>query len=242
MGWQMQFWPDKKNLIARKSQRLLSSEAPVTTETLTNEGVAVTGFPALEYLLFEHEIKAGVGSACPLADLIGTKLQANAHTLAQNWQQLQPHFESLDEYESTVVKSVIHAVEIVRDQRLAAPMGLKGTARRLHYLADAWRSEHSLAAIRSTLEGINAYFMPGLRLQLADGSPHLLQETQSRLDDVLSKAQALPDGMKALLPDDEGYARLQSLFISVDALAIYLNDVLAVELGIVKGFNSSDGD
>jgi predicted lipoprotein len=35
---------------------------------------------------------------------------------------------------------------------------------------------------------------------------------------------------------------LQSLFISIDALVIHLNDRVAVELGIVKGFNSSDGD
>jgi len=242
MGWQMQFWPDKKNLIARKSQMLLRSETPVTAEALANEGVAVKGFPALEYLLFEHGAKQGLGSACPVSSVIGNQLEANAKTLAQNWQQFQTHFESRDAYTADMVKSAIHATEIMRDKRLGDPMGLSGNNRRLHFLADAWRSEQSLATIRATLEGLDRYFMPGLELVLKDSAPELLQETRERLTAALEKARALPSGMKALLNSDEGYAQLQSLFISMDALVIHLNDRVAVELGIVKGFNSSDGD
>jgi len=242
MGWQMQFWPDKKNLIARKSQMLLRSEAPVTAEMLANEGVAVKGFPALEYLLFEHEARQGLGSACPVSLVIGNQLEANAKTLAQNWQQFQTHFESRDAYTADMVKSAIHATEIIRDKRLGDPMGLSGNNRRLHFLADAWRSEQSLATIRATLEWLDRYFMPGLEQVLKDSAPELLQETRERLTAALEKTRALPSGMKALLNNDEGYAQLQSLFISMDTLVIHLNDRVAVELGIVKGFNSSDGD
>ncbi|MET4000222.1 imelysin family protein [Marinobacterium sp. MBR-109] len=242
MGWQMQFWPDKKNLIARKSQMLLRSATPVTVETLANEGVAVKGFPALEYLLFEHEAKHGPGSACPVLAVIGTQLEANARTLAQSWQQFESHFESRDAYTSDMVKSAIHATEIMRDKRLGEPMGLSGSNRRVHFLADAWRSEQSLATIQASLEGLERYFMPGLETMLKHSSPELLQETRDRLDAALEKSKALPAGMKALLGDDAGYAQLQSLFISMDALVIHLNDRVAVELGIVKGFNSSDGD
>jgi predicted lipoprotein len=242
MGWQMQFWPDKKNLIARKSQMLLRRETPVTAETLANEGVAVKGFPALEYLLFEHEAKNGPGSACPVVAVIGNQLEANAGTLVQNWQQFESHFESRDAYTSDMVKSAIHATEIIRDKRLGEPMGLSGSNRRVHFLADAWRSEQSLATIQASLEGLNDYFIPGLEQVLKDLAPELLQETRERLTTALEKARALPPGMKALLNNDEGYAQLQSLFISLDALVIHLNDTLAVELGIVKGFNSSDGD
>lgn len=242
MGWQMQFWPDKKNLIARKSQMLLRSTAPVTAETLANEGVAVKGFPALEYLLFEHEAKNGPGSACPVVAVIGAQLEANANTLAQNWQQFRSHFESRTEYSSDMVKSAIHATEIIRDKRLGDPMGLSGNNRRVHFLADAWRSEQSLATIQASLEGLNDYFMPGLELMLQGRYSQLLIQAREKLDTALEKARSMPPGMKGLLQNDEGYAQLQSLFISIDALVIHLNDTLAVELGIVKGFNSSDGD
>lgn len=242
MGWQMQFWPDKKNLIARKSQMLLRSEASVTAETLANEGVAVKGFPALEYLLFEHEAKSGLGSACPLSAVIGKQLNANAETLAQRWLQFQAHFESRDAYTADMVKSAIHATEIMRDKRLGEPMGLHGSNRRLHFLADAWRSEQSLATLQATLEGLDRYFMPGLEILLKDSAPELLHVTRAQLTAALEKARALPPGMTALLNSDEGYAQLQSLFISMDTLVIHLNDRVAVELGIVKGFNSSDGD
>lgn len=242
MGWQMQFWPDKKNLIARKSQMLLRSETPVTAQVLSAEGVAVKGFPALEYLLFEHEAKNGPGSACPVAAVIGAQLEANAKTLAQNWQQFRSHFESRTEYSSDMVKSAIHATEIIRDKRLGDPMGLSGNNRRVHFLADAWRSEQSLATIRATLEGLDRYFMPGLEPILKDSSPELLQETRERLATALEKSRVLPAGMKTLLQNDGGYAQLQSLFVSIDALVSHLNDRVAVELGIVKGFNSSDGD
>jgi len=242
LAWQMQFWPDKKNLIARKSQMLLRSETPVTAEALSAEGVAVKGFPALEYLLFEYEPKQGVGSACAVTVPVGKLIARNAATLEQSWQQFQTHFESQPSYESDMIKAAIHATEIMRDKRLGEPMGLSGNSRRLHFLADAWRSEQSLRTIEASLDGLNRYFMPGLRRLLEPRAPELLQDTQERLEGALEKARALRSGIKPLLDDSAGYRQLQSLFISVDTLGIHLNDSVAVELGIVKGFNSSDGD
>lgn len=242
LAWQMQFWPDKKNLIARKSQMLLRSEAPVTLESLAAEGVAVKGFPALEYMLFEYEPGKGVGSACSATLPVSKLIEHNADRLVQSWQQFQIHFQSNPAYEADMVKAAIHAAEIMRDKRLGEPMGLSGSARRLHFLADAWRSEQSLRTIEASLDGLNRYFMPGLKLLLEPRAPELLQETQERLDTALEKARALPSGIKPLLDDNSGYRQLQSLFISVDTLGIHLNDSVAVELGIVKGFNSSDGD
>lgn len=242
LAWQMQFWPDKKNLIARKSQMLLRSETPVTVESLAAEGVAVKGFPALEYMLFEYESGEGVGSACAVSVPTGRLIAENAQRLVQDWQQFQTHFESQPSYESDMVKAAIHAAEILRDKRLGEPMGLSGSARRLHFLADAWRSGQSLRTIEASLDGLNRYFMPGLKLLLEPRAPELLEGTQERLDSALEKARALPSGIKPLLDDNSGYRQLQSLFISVDTLGIHLNDSVAVELGIVKGFNSSDGD
>lgn len=55
-AWQLQFWPDNKNLVGRKVQAWLNTDAPSTIEAIAADSVAVQGFPALEYLLFDEHM------------------------------------------------------------------------------------------------------------------------------------------------------------------------------------------
>jgi predicted lipoprotein len=51
----------------------------------------------------------------------------------------------------------------------------------------------------------------------------------------------MSDDMTPLLKSDQGYRSLQLLQLDVERLATQLSGI-AAELGIVRGFNSSDGD
>ncbi len=247
LAWQFQFWPDAKNTVARKANQWLGSEQPIGVEQLKADSVAVKGFPALEYLLFDPQAAKSQPlpqeRACALLTGITTLLQRNSAQLQQQWQDFRPHYLNTEQFQRTTVLAAMHGVETLRNKRLAAPMGLEGKPRRNPYLADAWRSEHSLAGMRASLVGLQQYFLPGLRQWMDnDQGAELTNRLDQQLTTTIQRLERQPADLQQLLADDDGYRNLQLIFIEVDKLNQLLSGNIASQLGIVRGFNSSDGD
>lgn len=247
LAWQFQFWPDAKNTVARKVNLWLGSEQSIGVEQLKADSVAVKGFPALEYLLFDPlAAKAQPlpeGRACELVTAISSLLQHNATQLQEQWQAFRPHYLGTEQFQNTTVLAAMHGLDILRNKRLAAPMGLEGKPRRNPYISDAWRSEHSLAGIRASLVGLHQYFLPGLRQLLSsDEGAELVERLDQQLTATVARLERQSADMQTLLADDDGYRNLQLIFIEVDKLNQLLSGNIASELGIIRGFNSSDGD
>lgn len=242
MAWQFQFWPDSKNLVARQVDGWLKDQRPISTQAIAAESVAVKGFPAMEYLLFDEKALASP-RACELLQAISAQVSLNATSLAEQWAAFKPHYLAESVYDVTTISAATHALEILRDARLAAPMGLQGKKRRNPYLADAWRSGQSLTAMKASLEGLQRDFLPGFAtLMHAQEHDELLQQFEQALAASLARLQPLPADMTASLDNDQGYRDLQLLFVDIDRLTTLLDGPIASELGIIKGFNSSDGD
>tara|TARA_R110001606_G_scaffold399262_1_gene582914 strand:- start:55739 stop:56806 length:1068 start_codon:yes stop_codon:yes gene_type:complete len=248
IAWQLQFWPDSKNLIARKTDNWLMGAQPIDAPSIAADSVAAKGFPALEYLLFDPlVVKAGNAlpgpRACDFLQGVSAQIHINANRLQRDWTSFESHFMSQTEYAHTTVSAAMHSLEILRNKRLAAPMGLGGKTRRNPYIADAWRSGESLATMEATLGGLKAYFLPGLVSLLDERqlSP-LGDQFSENLNAALQRLDSMPSGLMPLLADDDGYRQLQLLYIDIDRLTTLLNGTIASELGIIKGFNSSDGD
>lgn len=248
MAWQMQFWPDSKNLIARKTDIWLKGEQSINGVSIAADGVAVKGFPALEYILFDPRVTESkralpADRSCMLLQAISSHLHSNAVSLQTDWVHFEQHFLSRPEYAQTTVKAAMHALDIIQQKRLAAPMGLDDNGRRNPYIADAWRSESSLAAIKATLTGLQLYFLPAFAelMQEHELEP-LAAQFRAQLSATVERLDGMPAAMAPLLETDEGYRSLQLLYIDVDRLATLLNGTIANELGIIRGFNSSDGD
>ena len=55
-SWQVQFYPDKRNLVARQAETLLDKSPAITPQQLNNESVVVQGLTAFEYVLFDESI------------------------------------------------------------------------------------------------------------------------------------------------------------------------------------------
>ncbi|MDY0415960.1 MAG: imelysin family protein, partial [Pseudomonas sp.] len=51
--WQVQFWPDKKNLVARQVKQFLKANPEPTLADLQRGSVVVQGLSAYEYLVFD---------------------------------------------------------------------------------------------------------------------------------------------------------------------------------------------
>lgn len=248
IAWQLQFWPDSKNLIARKTDNWLNGDQTIDAAAIAGGSVAAKGFPALEYLLFDPRVVDSKHAlptprTCDLLQAVSAQIWTNAVRLERDWASFEAHYLSRPEYAHTTVSAAMHALEILRDKRLAAPMGLGGKARRNPYVADAWRSGESLRAVQATLEGLQTYFIPGFtKLMDERGLSPLADQFASRLGDARERLGNMPAAMTPLLKNDEGYRTLQLLYIDADRLAALLNGPIANELGIIKGFNSSDGD
>jgi hypothetical protein len=248
LSWQFQFWPDPKNLVARKARYLLGTEAPVNAEVINQSGVAVQGFPMAEYLLFDEQLNSGenalpAAKSCEVLAAVTRHIAANARDLAESWTSFQQHYQDTGQYRDTTIKAGMTALEILEERRLAQPMGLRGNGKRNPYITDAWRSGNSLMAVEATVAGLEKNYLPGLTTLLESrGSGDLAQRIHKQFDRV---AENFPDAhipMAAALGDDDQFRILQSLYVDISQLTTLINDEAAVALGVVRGFNSSDGD
>ncbi|WP_037339610.1 imelysin family protein [Saccharospirillum impatiens] len=247
-AWQLQFWPDPKNLVGTKARQLLSSDTPIDRQRVTDSGVAAEGFPMLEYLLFDEpfnqtEQALPDGRGCALLLATATIVEDNTTQLATDWQALAEHYQATDSYSATTVRSAMTALDILVHKRLGEPMGLGSSQRRLVYAGDAWRSGQSIAAAEASLSGLQRYFLPGLirKLEQAD-QRGIADDLTDQFQTTLARFDALPDDLASVLEDDQRYAQLQNLYIAVQQLEQTLELQAAVALGIRQGFNSNDGD
>ncbi|MDN6297416.1 MAG: imelysin family protein [Halomonas sp.] len=254
-GWQLQFWPDSKNLVGRKVGLALKADTPATLDDVEQAGVALQGFPALEYLLYDDamdDASLANPGACALAQNISTHIRQTTQALEDDWQAFGEHFESTDGYTHTLLQSAVQSVEQLEEKRLAAPLGLAGTPAN-SYRAEAWRSGESVALMRASLEGLREGVMPGLTALLhSRGHPALVDKLEAQLDEVIARANTLPDGMVRAIeaPTIEGegpeqkaaFADLQGFYVQVSQLRRLLASDVAAATGLRRGFNSSDGD
>lgn len=247
-AWQFQFWPDPKNLVARKARYLLTSDQAPTAGTIADSGVAVQGFPMAEYLLFDEQLNSTdralpAERTCQVLALVAGHIADNSAQQLQDWQAFEDAFVANEQYRDTTIRAGMAALEILEERRMAQPMGLRGTGKRSVYTADAWRSGQSLAAVEATVRGLQEHFLPGLILLLdRSDQPELAGRIEQQFTEVQENFPAMRTPMAPLLASDEAFARLQGLYVDISQLTTLVNDQAAVALGVVRGFNSSDGD
>jgi hypothetical protein len=247
-AWQFQFWPDPKNLIARKADLLLKDGTAVSAETVGQAGVAVQGFPMLEYLLFDTRFNTGdhalpTKTSCQLLIQVAAHVVDNSQQLVADWSEFKPRYLATGNYTHATIRAAMTALEVAEERRLATPMGLRGNGKRSVYAADAWRSGSSLASIGASVDGLQKYFLPGLEKLLNEqGESDLAQRINKQFGEVQEHFPAMDLALKPLLEDDNAYRSLQGLYVDVSQLATLVNGEAAARLGVIRGFNASDGD
>ena len=248
LSWQFQFWPDPKNLIARKAAYLIGNDEPITPQVISQSGVAVQGFPMMEYLLFDPQLNSGdsalpAARTCELLTNVAQHVKSNSDQLAERWQAFSTPYLETDQYRDTTIRAGMAALEILEERRLAQPMGLRGNGKRKPYITDAWRSGSTLMSIEATVDGLQRFFFPGLATLLeAEGESDLADRIRKQFDEVQQNFPAAHLPMTTALNEEDQFRVLQSLYVDISQLAMLVNDRAAVALGVVRGFNSSDGD
>jgi predicted lipoprotein len=263
----IQLFPDKTGAISRQLNRALAEKDPalVAPGGLADKSVALTGFPALEQILYADARLPAAGAsgrdadyACALAAAIARNLAGLAAGVLDDWQRPggfrdimltaaagnDAYFEA-EEASGDLLKSLHTALQSVIASKLEAPLGAsldQAKPRR----AENWRSGLSLPGIRANLETAQAlYESPG---GFADALQVLAEEDQ--LDQALrrgfSRALAQLDAVKLPLPtaveDPAGRAQVEALLAEIKGLRLLVSQELAPALGLLVGFNAMDGD
>jgi len=256
LAWEFQFWPDKKNLIAKKLRPLLSEAEQQTQQTLSQASVVTHGLPAMEYLLFDDSAqqRADDKARCALLTLMANNLATTSQQLQQHWQSYQPQLLSASP-DNTEFPTQKHAVAVVIDsflsqteqmsgRKLSMALGLNTKTQRVNpYLLESWRSQHSkenllanLATIESlmTEAGLARYLTEQGQQPLADNIQVALADTQAQL---MAMTQPLFEQMTQQTTETA-----MGVQQGLEALTRHFKVDLPNALGIQLGFNNNDGD
>lgn len=259
-AWQIQFWPDKKNLVARQVEQLLDGGAPIDPASLAKSSVVVQGLTAYEYILFDARIDLADAATkaryCPLLEAIGAHQQQLAEDILARWKNDGGMLSQLSKFPNERYADAHEAIaELLRVQvtaldslkkKLGTPLGRQSKGIAQPFQAEAWRSDASLASLGAGLVGAEALWNgtdgKGLRALLPSEQKALAGKIDAAYADARGKLAALQQPLGVLLKDDAGIQRLNALYDSLNTVHRLHEGDLAKALGVQLGFNANDGD
>ncbi|MBV2134371.1 imelysin [Pseudomonas sp. MAP12] len=263
LSWQVQFWPDKKNLVARQVDALLASKPQLKQADLESASVVVQGLTAYEYLLFDQGIDLAdlkqKRRYCPLLLAIGTHQQALSAKVLGAWlgeQGLANQLKNIPnsryaegrEALGELLRAQVNALEGLK-KKLGTPLARGTKAIPQPYQAEAWRSGASLASLDASLATAETLWRgqangdgAGVRSLLGKDQADLATRIDAAYAESRQRIAALGQPLTALLADEAGRTSLNQLYDSLDTLHRLHGNDLAKALGIQLGFNAHDGD
>lgn len=256
----MAHWPERKNAVDKALAGLLARAEPITPERLRRASVAGQGLSALERLLFgDREGDAAMAGRdlldrSPLGErrrALGTAIADGVARMVtetvSGWADPDGQLARLERMDPGEARQALTALvtehlailEAVQDAKIGAVLGRNlDEARPL--LAEGWRSDRSLRAIRINLKTAERFTQAALAQD-----PERLRAVSA----VLTTARAIAQELEAegtslgqLAADPQRRSRLVLLRDAVGSARELSGPALAEALGVTVGFNSRDGD
>jgi len=263
LAWRVQFWPDKKNLVGRQVEQLLKKNSAPDVATLEKSSVVVQGLSAAEYILFDPSINledsAVKSRYCPLLQSIAQNQQNLADSVLAQLDSKDGLLAAFNTFPNERYADPMEAIsELMRvnvtaldslKKKLGTPLGRLNKGNLQPMQAEFWRSDLGLSSISATLAASQALWEGNRGLGLRDllkGSEH--EALIPRIDAAFSEANqdvvagGVPPKLAKELKDEDGRARLDKLYDSLNRLHRLHQQELVTALGIQLGFNANDGD
>ncbi|MDX1297200.1 MAG: imelysin family protein [Pseudomonas sp.] len=259
-AWQVQFWPDKKNLVARQVEALINNKPTLTPADLDKSSVVVQGLTAYEYLLFDAALDLNKPEQkvryCPLLVAVGEHQQALAADVLASWQSDEGMAAQLKRFPNARYAEAPEALaELLRTQvsaidglkkKLGTPMGHQSKGQPQPYQAEAWRSKASLSNLAASVASAERIWLgaeqDGIQALLSADQTELKQRINAAYSNTRQRLANAQRPLGELLADEAGRAELNALYNSLSALHRLHEADLAKTLGIQLGFNAHDGD
>ena len=264
-AWKVQFWPDRKNLIARKTEQFVRRDDAISLPALQKASVVIQGLSAIEYLLYDKPAKALVsgvpGHYCEHLGAAALNLHQVAERLYQGWHPkgenylghwAQPGEHNLDFPDanasvSAIIETLVYGVERIKRDKLQRPLGLEEGGQPNPYLLEWWRSQQSREAILINLHSLQMLYSAGESVGLADllakrGADELANKITADFDLAISAIASLETSLFQNHADPAAQEALRELYEVLGRLLSALKREVPSALEITLGFNSNDGD
>ncbi|MDU9390670.1 imelysin family protein [Pseudomonas sp. zfem002] len=259
-AWQVQFWPDKKNLVGRQVEQLVSGDKPVDADAVAKSSVVVRGLSAYEYILFDSKPDTAnpeqKARYCPLLVAIADYQKTFAEDILKNWNSTDgmlaqltkfPNQRYADSHEAIadLLRAQVTALDTLK-KKLGTPMGRmsKGIPQPLQ--AEAWRSQSSLKSIAASLAAAQTVWVgvdnQGLRGLLGKEQKALADKIDAAYAEASKLLESNQRPLSELLEDEAGRQQLSALYDSLNVVHRLHEGELAKALNIQLGFNANDGD
>ncbi|WP_428813673.1 imelysin family protein [Vibrio makurazakiensis] len=243
-SWNVQFWPDKKNTTGLKMSRLTQQDKNWSQAEIAQQSVTVQGVGALEWLLYDDKspLMKDKVHGCQSAQAIANNLVVKSQKIASAWQQ-NPWLElDAKQWDSEYIALLTNQLDYSM-KKLSRPMAKIGQPR--PYFSESWRSETSMTQLKANLEAMQALYFAngdGLDALLRDqGLTPLADRVSYQFSDTI-ESWPTEQSLFKLLQTKEGYRLVLAQYNKLDQLKYLIHDEVAIELGVIIGFNATDGD
>jgi predicted lipoprotein len=266
-AWKIQFWPDRKNLISRKTEQFVKRDNAITLSALQNASVVVQGLSAAEYLLYDtpadqlHQTTPSVSRYCAHLHAAAQNLHQVADFLYSSWQPSGGNYLKIwskpgpsnlsypDEQASiaSVIETLVYGLERIKRDKLELPLALLDQGQANTYLLEWWRSKQSREAILINLHSLQLLFNGGT----GEGLAMLLKQRDGEvladnINNLFDRAVSVTASIEGSLFDNHNDSDTQLAIIQLHGLLGELLGALKREvpakLNITLGFNANDGD
>lgn len=259
----MVYWPDRKGIGRKQVARALRKRdtSVLARETLQGKSVALQGFGALEYILYAkgHELLSRPGPdrnhRCSFMRAIAANIVHISREVLGQWSDaggyaatfLQPGPDNpvyLEPREVTleIAKSFLVGLELVRDIRIAGPLGLQRKSKRRRRAAFE-RSGLSTRVIAAMMQGLTGlYEKAGLMQRIGAHEAGMDKAILFDLAYSLKLLRAISLPMKDAAQDPGAHGALIAIGFPLKNAREQASRILADGAGLALGFNALDGD
>ncbi|WP_423839634.1 iron-regulated protein A [Vibrio mytili] len=242
-SWNVQFWPDKKNTTGRKMSVLSNSDQIWDAKQISTQSVTVQGLGALEWLLYDTSSTLDSNiNTCNTSVAIAQNLQNTAQAIAEAWQRNPWKSMTKIEWESEYISLLSNQLDYSM-KKLSRPLAKIGHPR--PYFAESWRSGTSLANLKANLLSMQTlYFAEGKGLDalLREQGKEALADRVSRQFQMVVDTWPKETSLFNELQSVDGYRTVLAQYNKLEQLKYLIHEEVAIELGVVIGFNATDGD
>lgn len=253
--YSFEYWPDKKGLTQRQLSSLIKNEVDTQDDKFwRSASIAVRGLTAIESLLYRSQFDPmNKPEYCNLLVQVGQHHQQSTAKILEEWQRGQlTDWTFLDEDESgnivtlsleKMIQQWLEHISMVKESKIETPIGWRGKANLK--LAEFYRSEQSLNAIKQNIALYNALYHAGsesLYQKALQQEPALAKQLDLSLKLASTKVNALPANFYS--NSHTQAERIELAKPVIVQLSKSQNELLSLvtKLGFQIGFNSRDGD
>lgn len=264
-SWKVQFWPDRKNLIARKTEQFVKNDEAITLPALQEASVVIQGLSAMEYLLYDKpaekllsdegqpycdHLSAAATNLHQVADFLYQRWHPKGGNYLGTWQSPGPDNLAYPDKNAAIgalIETLVYGLERIKRDKLERPLGLSNAGQANPFLLEWWRSKQSREAILINLHSLQLLYSAGDGAGLEELLRHrdkeeLSQQVTALFDRAISATASIEGSLSENHSEAANRSAINTLHQTLgELLAVFKREIPAT-LDISLGFNANDGD